>query len=422
MMATMNANGPRLRPGRGSRILREGIGEMVSVSQGAGPWRHPWFTVPEWLPKSKRWVARVKAGFVNGFCPVVRTTTGLLGRGTFWGQLVDARTGAAQIEQLARLAIEEDGDGKPGGPLVDVPLYENPPVSLYEWRKYGWDGSRAVPQFFQERGVGLPPKSIESQLQLGGKVASESLEPKKGNRLLRACDIIVHQPRSALTSHIDIHPEGMLTGMTNVTQTLGLREADTGDRLMLRGGTFEEPTQARLDAKAGADLLADNYEEKTWDELLISTVWLLSPPDAELDAQPDGRWQAFVSHAQFWNLAWAQPRLEAVFTSDIFGALLATVSLLAGGAGLGAANYLAASINDATQSAFNILTSHSMAGNFWTPTGCGTTSKDPRARAEAAVALSLDKAKNAQAKAKAARAKRTASLDPAWPYEGRRKG
>ena len=93
--------------------------------------------------------------------------------------------------------------------------------------------------------------------------------------------------------------------------------------------------------------------------------------------------------------------------------------MIGGGAGIGAVNFIAASINDATQGAFNILQSQSLAGSFWTPTGGGTTSTVPVTVPP--VKPTLDKAATADAKARAAAiARRNITLDPKFPFEGQK--
>jgi len=419
----MSAAAPQIRSTPTTRISQNMLGHSVSIAGGRRGWRHPWFTEAMWLPKKKAWAAFVLAGFVNGSAPMVRTTAGELreSRGAFFGQLVDARTGAAEIKQLAELASGggEVDSGIPDKAVVDVPLYQNPPIGLHEWRNIGWDGAAAVPLFFQERGVSKPPPGVSSQLESGGKIAMSSLNPPKGNRLLRACDIILHQPRTALTSQIVTDLGSSVAGTGTVTQTLGMRDPIANDRLKIVSGTFSEIGQNALDFTAGTSLLASDYEEKTWDEIPVSTVYLLSPPDPK-SPEPDATWQAFSAHSLFWNLSWAQRQEQPVFNSDIFRPLVALTGMLAGGAGLGAVSFLASSINDATQGALNILQAQSLAGTFWTPTGGGTTSATP-VTTPAPAKPGLDKTAAATAKARAAAAaKRNRTLDPPFPFEGRR--
>ncbi len=410
-----------IRPACNTLLESNPLGRSVAATRQR-EWHHPWFTVPQWMPRRKTWGAVVLAGFVNGRAPMVATTVGDLrdARGTFYGQLVDAYTGAAEIEQLALLAVGGPNDsGLPDDKRLYVPLYQNPPIGLYSWRAIGWDGAERAPLFFQDRGVNNPPPGARAQLESKGTVSMSSMTPPKGNRLLRACDIFLHQPRTALSSSISI--EGDLeTGRSLVNQTLVQREPEPSDVLRLMSGTFDEIAQNGLNFVSGTSLVASDYEEKTWDELKISTVYLLSPVDAEPGSKPDSTWQPFVAHSEFWNLSWAQPVFKSVVFDDIFRSLIGTVSIIGGGAGLGAVNYIAASINDATQAALNLTTANSRAGSFWTPTGCGTASAVPVTVPDP-VKLTLDKAANNAAKARAAKALRdTRKLDPDFPFEGRK--
>lgn len=401
---------PRLRPGMGTSISENALGRTVSTGRSRG-WRHPWFTEAVWLPKKGAWVAFVLAGFVNGIAPMVRVSAADLreARGAFFGQLVDARTGAAEIEQLARLAIGKDGPGLSDSTLADVPLYLNPPIGLNSWRKVGYGGEGRVPQFFKDRGVMQPPATEEGKLPP---------QPPAGNRLLCACDVFVEQPRVGLSASLELNPAGAVAGTTLVSQTLQMREQTAGARVRLQSGEFSAFEQSQLNFRGAGSLVAD-FDEQTTDRIKVSTIWMLSPPGLPVEALPDSTWQAFAQHNLFWNLHWSQPLLrDAVFSSDIFSPLLGTLSVLGGGAGFLWATSVTASINDAVQGAYNLLTASSLAGSFWTPTGGGTTSTWP-AVAPAVVATGLDKAATAEAKARAARqTKLSRQLDPAFPFEG----
>ena len=410
---------PPLRVSVNTMMEQNSLGSNLSMSRPRG-WRHPWFTQALWMGKKKAWMAFAVAGFVNGLAPMVRCTIGDLkeARGTFYGQLVDARTGAAESAQLARLAIAEAGySNLADTDVADVPLYQNPPIGLNQWRNIGFDGEVKAPQFFKNLGVADPSPAYSGNADTGITVNPDKLIPPKGNRLLRACDIWVHQPRTALTSHIDVTADGLILGTSNVTQTLGFRDAALGDKLKIQSGSYQEETQ--LNFVSATNALASDYEEKNWDDALISTVYLLSPPDTAPGSKPDSTWQPFAKHNLFWNLLWAQPAVQPVFNMDIFRGIVGLVSVIGGGAGIGAVNFIAASINDATQGAFNILQSQSLAGSFWTPTGGGTTSTVPVTVPP--VKPTLDKAATADAKARAAAiARRNVTLDPKFPFEGQK--
>ena len=384
--------------------------------QRGNAWRHPWNALPTWNAKRKVWYAQLVAGFVNGVAPMVRTTAGDLryARASWFGQLIDARSGAAEIDQAARLAASEFDD-LPDNTRVDVPLYNNPPVVLNSWKAIGWDGGGVVPAYFRDWGVNQAPPGVQAQLEGGGQIALDSLTPPKGNRLLRSCDVFLRQPRSALTSDISI--EGTL-----VVQMLGTRAPVEGEKLRILTGSYDEwkEEQNRAHPEADVNAIANNYEEAQADHALIATVYLLSGPDAEPGSDPDGSWEPFVKHTLFWNLHWKQPVLSTLLTNMPITAAIASVTLLGSGAASIAINAIANAIDTATNAAINLLRGTSLAGTFWTPTGGGTTSVDPFLIQEATWIRTLDKAKNTEAKARARQAQmRARRLDPPFPFEGR---
>jgi hypothetical protein len=291
--------------------------------------------------------------------------------------------------------------------LQSVPLYLKPLIPL-RWRAAGTDGSSElpVPQFFLDRGV-QPAPEINLELLEAGVFQTTPRQP--GSRLLRSCDLILHQPREALTSDIQLQP-GLATGFSNVQQTLGLASPPPEDQLRILVGTFT-PTP-------GIDPTRLDFTEATWDEVLVCTVYLLSPPNAEAGSQPDGTWLPFVRHALFWNLQHDQPRLRW-FDSD---PTIPFIPPLAGGAAQLVVNILTASLNDGLQDALNRITGESRAGTFWTPTGGGSTAVFPEIPATPATgSTGLDKGGRLQAEKLAAQTKKLRErLDPAFPYRAER--
>ncbi|MEO8204871.1 MAG: hypothetical protein ABI615_01730, partial [Chthoniobacterales bacterium] len=375
----------KLRPSCGSSLAENSLGRSVSMRRG-GQWRHPWFTAPTWNAHKKKWVASVKPGFVNGVAPTVRTTAGDMrdARGTWFGQLVDAFSGAAEIARAAALAISQDSD-LPDDATVDVPLYLSPPINLLSWKFLGWDGEAQFPPYFLSRGVSRPGPSAESVLESGG----EAPPPPKGLRLLRSCDVILHQPRVALSSQINI-------AGTLVSQVLDETAPVAGDSLRLLSGNFSaiQDENSRANPNEGVNALVNNFQEAPSDQIIVSTVYLLSPPNTAPGAYPDGTWEAFAAHSLFWNLHWTQPRLLQVSTNFPITAALGAVKFLGGGAGAVAIDYFANSVDEATNAALNLIRGSSLAGTFWTPTGGGTTSADPIPSVIAAIKTTLDKAAN----------------------------
>jgi hypothetical protein len=411
------------RAGRDAAVTRGPGGFSVALGQAHG-WEHPWQTQMIWLGDLKQWVATVRPGFVNGNAPVVRAEAAaaraLAKRGTFYNGLITARSGAADIARAAELAREKGGDATDTSRL-DVKLYNNPPIPL-NFRSIGFDSGggpgSAVPSFFKRLGVQEAPRSDSASIDAAIDSAAAAIaagpgEPKKGNRLLRAADIVVHQPRLALTSTITFGP-GLVTGVSNFSQTLGLRSAAPGDRLKV----FATPQWSTGDA-AGIDPLAHDYEEPAWDELLVAIVYLLSPPDAAPYSEPDGKWVPYVRHSLFWNLTYLpKTTLQVPQLDNSVGKLISIVNILGGGSGGFAANWLSASINDLTQDMLNLITAHSMAGTWWTATGGGSASEFPAETAAVATSANgWDKAARLQAKRiAAARAQKAARLDPPFPF------
>lgn len=418
-----------IRAGVNAFLTASPFGKVISFKTSK-KWQHPWTTTLRWMAEDKKWVGFVRPGFVSGVAPTVRTTYGEARRAaaqlsaTFFGTLIGANSGAAEIAQAARLAIPRDasaGTTEQDKQQVDIPLYYNPPISL-TWQNIGWDGiGSTVPAFFKRLGVQEPPR-IDPTNPEAAATTLMSGAPKKGNRLLRAANIILHQPRVALTSSIEIDPSGFVTGMGIVKQTLGLRDAVAADRLRVFSRSNWTPPQNFAGA---TDILADDYEEPTFDEIMISKVYLLSPPDTAPLSVPDSRWVPYVQHDLFWNLNYAQPAFRGTQPQiDLFRQLAAILQFIGGGAGAFAASFMASSISDGYAAAANIIAAHSMAGTFWTPTGGGhesemTVSGEQSSviSAQSSVSSGLDKDGRLQAKRLAAAdALKKARLDPPFPY------
>lgn len=368
-----------LREGVGTRITRTPDGRCVSM-QGM-TWHHPWFTAAYWWPAQQEWVALVRPGFVNGHAPSVLTTAGRMMATPSFLAPVTAWDGAADIAQAAQLAMEGE-EYTDGNTKLYVPLYRNPLITL-PWRTI--DGVNVdIPQYFVRRGI-----------------------TPNGRRRLVSSDVVLHQPRLALTSQISIE-DGVAYGISNVTQTLGLQSAPASDKLKVYGvGEFNPP-----DPYSNPGGLIGDYEEPTWDELLIARVFLVSPPDAT--GQPDGSWLPCVQHSLFWNMNYSTPGFEPLPGDPG----VPFIPPLAGGMAQLVINYMTASLNDMTNEALNILIAHSMAGTFWTPTGGGSDSAFPESAPTPPPAFGLAKAARSAAERHAALVSGalTDTLDPVFPY------
>ncbi|EDY16675.1 hypothetical protein CfE428DRAFT_5788 [Chthoniobacter flavus Ellin428] len=386
------------RPAANSALALSELGEAIAA-RPSNQFKHPWFTTPSWSGSAQQWVATVQPGFVNEACPIYRATVAeQQAVGNPWE--INPLTG----EPFFSASVFNSQQSTLNSQLsVDLPLYLTPAIAL-NFYGIGWDGdgNAGVPDFFVQLGA--------ARLPAGKSV--DTAPPPDNLRLLRACDIWLHQPRSGLTSSVDLNPSGFITGQGSVQQTLSIASPAPSDVLRVLAGTFQP-----IDQTAAIDPLSGDYTEPNFDELLISTVYLLSPPNTPIGTEPDGSWTPYVRHNLFWNLQWAQPFFQPI--SNDPGTPF--IPPLAGGVAQIAIGFLASSINDAAQQALNILQGHSMAGSFWTITGGGIDGNfAPLANAQAVAAkLGPDKLQNAAAKATTAAAQVAAvQLDPNFPYRG----
>lgn len=374
---------------------------------GGRKWRHPWFTRASWDGKRKQWTATVKPGFVNGNAPFAQTLV----------SNVPVPQQDFGINPLTGKPFFSDpifnhgGSMGPGTSVIAMPMFYNPPIDL-TFRNIGFDSiNEAPPDFFAKRGVQNPPHQPTDDELLAGASLNLDAQPAKGNRLLRACDLVLHQPREALSSDITFGA-GPATGISSVQQTLTVILANPNDYLKVFATGKFVPA-------AGIDPTQGDFTEANFDEIVVSTVYLLSPLDTALYSAPDETWTPYVKHNLFWDLNWMQPAFRILDSDNAIGGLLSAALLLGGGTASIAINFLSASINDAFQNALNVLTAHSLAGTFWTPTGGGSDSAFPQSTppAQPASGHGLDKDGRLLAqRQQAARLLRAEQLDPAFPY------
>lgn len=284
---------------------------------GAAVWRHPWFTGVFWNADAKLWEARVTPGFVNGVDPTVRVTV--------------------------------------GGEVKEVGLCERPAVPLVSFRV-----PSPVPKFFVPLGVQAGPAVdggalLEAALSGGAVAVGGLLGAATSSRLLRACDLVLHQPRPR--TELDI-----------VTDGLG-GAAGTGAQFRVRyvGGTgraFVRATSLYRQAVTGdlASLVQGTLTDAGEDTRLVATVFFLGPEGLlNEEAVVDETWTPFVQHGLFWNLAWHSPGL--VYVPDSAG--LRFDLPLAGGVAQPVINQILSVVNDASSAAAQFLASRRAEGKFW---------------------------------------------------------
>lgn len=269
----------------------------VRLDEQQAPGRtHPWQMRPQWVerpnePGQGYWTVTPHPGMVNGFPAAVKMAFG------------DAPAPAQE-----RILAEAKAANRPRPGVtdrVDVFLDEQAALRM-QWRAIGADAApegvatgnantgavrasfEPVPEFFRRLGV------VDANPDL-------LAQPAETQRYLRACDVILNQPRLAFANEV----------------TVG---AVVGGSIISANPTFAVPAdrQPRLIATAkyvpatGAqqrDLLALRFVDEPFDQALVATVFALSPP-YPLDNQINGGWAIYVRYQIHWNLAHATPRVE----------------------------------------------------------------------------------------------------------------
>jgi hypothetical protein len=366
--------------GKGLTVMRNAQGNSLSWKPSVS-WKHPWTTTAQWQPATTQWIASVVAGFCNGKVPMVSLTNATAPAPT----LTRAKANGIDVSNpTAQLFV----------PLTDLPLI---PMSF---RRIGSDdmSGNSIPEFFQKLGVnpGQAFNPDDPSAPQGGPTLPAS------NRLLRACDFVLQQPRFALSSVITVG-DAVVDGY-NMIQALNIIAPPAAQVLLVYTTSEWSAPDPQLDIEDGI------YQEPTYDEILISTLYLLSPPGTAAGSEPDATWTPYTQHNLFWNLQWAQntninqvPQQEVSFVIALPSGIIAQPIV----------NAILANVNDALDQAEAILAAHTLAGQFWTQGGCSPIAV--QASTPGATNYGLNKAA-ANAAADAAKNQQPAPLDPPFPY------
>lgn len=313
-------------------------GTVVS-GHASGEWKHPWqvrcSAGTEGTGKPQ-WRAKVRPGFVNGR---------------------DATIGMDDL----------DDRGKPTGRLIQTPLTgeDGPSLALETWR------NPLASAGIAESGAALPgegyPKYFEQigvKPAIGGAPNSFSPAPEQDperTREIRACDIFLWTPRVSATTRVSIlEPlvdQQAVDLKTSLNTTALFRARADGSyyqlKLLPKWTPPKEPTML--------DRLLGIYDEPQSDELKIATVWIVSPPDASPDAEPDESWTPYVQHFVFWNLMHAPRRPPLIVPQKPIRFFL---PLLAGAA-QPIIDSILTPLNDAYAAVSYALQDASYKGEFW---------------------------------------------------------
>jgi len=317
--------------------------------KGASPRPHPWQIRPIWHKDEKdkigHWRGIVSAGLVNAIPAYVTMI------------YEEANAEARERIRLAALA-----DKKPLPKPKDlVKIYLDEMAELkFNWRKVGSDGSpesvsgdansggligsfEKVPDFFKRMGVAdANPKLLE--------------KPPTTQRLLRACDIVLHQPRTSLTNTADISSASIDTTLVSINPDFVI-PADREPYL----SALPKYVSLTSNPSTFADLVFQRFIDTPFDQIHLSTVYLLSPQLPLLDEDNLQGWEPYFKYNCHYNLVHATQQIEK--RTD-FVPLTLTIPL-AGGLAQPSINYILAENNFFAQAALDFYQQRKLNGKFY---------------------------------------------------------
>lgn len=222
------------------------------------------------------------------------------------------------------------------------------PIEPDRLRKIGTDADpgsvEPVPEYFALRDVVPPPKlktdGEELEIELRGGTSKK--------RLLRACDLVLTQPRTAISAALDA--EG------SIDFSFYTPDPDPFINLYPK---WEEP----IDEVPIVQQLIGGFTDRAFEELHLATIYLLSTSGEAAGSDPDGSWTPFVAHKVFWNLGYRNNSLLSLALPDRFPR---PITGLAGGV----ADLLIGNITDELQRHYSLglslLNQSKIRGWFWT--------------------------------------------------------
>lgn len=270
----LTPRGPRLRDAR-RLIALIGRWRPLRISADDATGRsHAWQISGGWDPGQERWEIRIDPGYVNGrevLCPL---------------QPIEE----LPEETLARL--EDEGGKLPAS--ARAWLSDRPSIGVSRFRAVGTDAialagsAEEIPEYFLERGV-VPPDEISIEGQQITQTVTGTGEQMKTRRLLRACDVILNQPRASARLEV---------GEGNRPEVRLALPGDETPYLTIQAARYEPAGEAGNIQEEFARAIADDGV----DRILIGRLWLLSPAGAAPGSEPDRRWTAYGQNEVFYHL------------------------------------------------------------------------------------------------------------------------
>lgn len=352
----------------------------------ANPARHPFMVEPFWDPEMElterektvtgrqkgAWCCRIVPGFLNGYAPALRVAQKFIPEGArVWGN------------QYGKTALDPESDKTVQVLLTDefTPFMKLTSLVDSRAKVFGADGmiSRGeVPLFFRAQGAMAPVKldssdfasnaaNIGASPEIIFNFIAGNLPPPKpqdddgfpeGNRLLMQCDIVLQTDRPTVKQEFFVDEVG-ITRLSGFTIELP-PHSDYAARIY-HIAKYIPPKAPTL-----LDILFGTYQEIPLDEIVLATVYFLSPVAYD-NSSPDGSWMAFVRHEVFWNLNYCSiQNIDPFKIDNSFYFFKAIGTVLAGGA---AALFLwvTADQKEADYDTVNtIMNQTAVHGQFWT--------------------------------------------------------
>jgi hypothetical protein len=338
----------RARPLRGVRAETKELARGVIVSGDAcSLWRHPWFISARWEWKEDgtgEWRAFIRPGFVNG-------------RDTYITMPADWPEGTPTDEDAKERDVALTDDPTP---YLLLGGWRNPlmpdRVSASLSGQIIASAAEGYPKFFEKLGVKAAAK--------GGDVtkpgALEGEFDENRNREIRALDVVLSKARIGTRLQIDVH-DPLLDAQTESISTVFTNDylRTTGGRAKLRAVAKYKPVEEQSLALMYGTLL--NAGDTQYDELKMATVWIVSPPDAPDDAEPDETWTPYSQYSVFWNLQHASRLIPPKAPNPPLQLFVP----LAGGIAQPVINALLSFVNDRNAEAEAFFNQADARGTFW---------------------------------------------------------
>lgn len=241
----------RVFAGIGIKLERTKTGTIVSRSyKDQNDW-HPWFTKVEYDKKSKQFICKIDAGFVNGLAPTYR----------------------------------------------EMSLLENPVIEL---NRFGT--AERIPAFFRQMGITNEDQSMKLNLKTGTLLLGSDTNTKPNTQKLLKTDLYMSTARATYQLNSSVIGNLVMGQIVDYNVGYSTTNLDIYGHQTRIYTDYEMPAKPTVIDIINGNITGDDGE----DRLLIATVYLLSPEDeeSETDLTPNEKWSIYVQHNIFWNLAY----------------------------------------------------------------------------------------------------------------------